>query len=70
MTPNSSWPDVVYYQSYTHPYMGWRINVVDNFNKRFVQRIHSASASSTLDLSRLGLLLAACCASFAWSRRA
>ena len=30
------WPDVVYYQSYTHPYMGWKINVVDSFNRRFL----------------------------------
>lgn len=35
VTPNVTWPDVVYYNSYTHPYMGWKINVVDNFNRRF-----------------------------------
>lgn len=34
-TPNITWPDVVYYNSYTHPYMGWRINIVDDFNQRF-----------------------------------
>jgi hypothetical protein len=31
VTPNVTWPDVVYYQSFTTPYMGWKINVVDNF---------------------------------------
>lgn len=36
VTPNVTWPDVVYYQSFTHPYMGWKINVVDNFNTRYL----------------------------------
>ena len=35
VTPNITWPDVVYYNSFTHPYMGWRINIVDDFNQRF-----------------------------------
>lgn len=29
--PDNSWPDVVYYHSYTHPGMGWKINIVDRF---------------------------------------
>jgi len=29
ITPNSSWPDVVYYHSYTQPGMGWKIHVLD-----------------------------------------
>lgn len=29
VTPNTSWPDVVYYHSYTQPGMGWRIHVLD-----------------------------------------
>ncbi|KAK2712802.1 protein Skeletor, isoforms B/C-like [Artemia franciscana] len=29
--PNSSWPDVVYYHSFTHPYMGGKIKVVDSY---------------------------------------
>jgi len=33
-TPNVTWPDVVYYHSYTTPYMGWKIHVVDNFRRR------------------------------------
>jgi len=34
VTPNVTWPDVVYYHSYTTPYMGWKIHVVDNFRRR------------------------------------
>jgi len=33
VTPNSSWPDVVYYNSFTHPNMGWRIHIIDSFAK-------------------------------------
>ncbi|KAG5898103.1 hypothetical protein JTB14_027460 [Gonioctena quinquepunctata] len=33
-TPNSSWPDVVYYNSFTQANMGWRIRIVDSFNQR------------------------------------
>ena len=25
------WPDTVYYHSYTTPYMGWKIHVIDSF---------------------------------------
>jgi hypothetical protein len=28
------WPDTVYYHSYTTPYMGWKIHIIDNFRKR------------------------------------
>jgi hypothetical protein len=31
VTPNSSWPDTVYYNSFTHANMGWKIHIVDNF---------------------------------------
>ncbi|XP_020281603.1 protein Skeletor, isoforms B/C isoform X2 [Pseudomyrmex gracilis] len=34
VTPNSSWPDLVYYQSFTHPNMGWKIHVVDSYMER------------------------------------
>jgi len=34
VTPNYTWPDTVYYHSYTTPYMGWKIHVVDNFKTR------------------------------------
>ena len=55
VTPNSSWPDVVYYQSYTHPYMGWRINVVDNFNQRFLKT--SASSADRAVAAALASIL-------------
>ncbi len=31
ITPNSSWPDVVYYNSFTQRNMGWKINIIDSF---------------------------------------
>ena len=34
VTPNVTWPDVVYYHSYTTPYMGWKIHIVDNFRRK------------------------------------
>ncbi|XP_018392527.1 PREDICTED: uncharacterized protein LOC108771679 [Cyphomyrmex costatus] len=33
ISPNSSWPDLVYYHSFTHPNMGWKIHVVDSYTK-------------------------------------
>lgn len=30
ITPNSSWPDTVYYNSFTHANMGWKIHIVDS----------------------------------------
>lgn len=32
VTPNSSWPDTVYYNSYTRVNTGWKIHIVDSFN--------------------------------------
>ncbi|KAG1654628.1 Protein Skeletor, isoforms B/C [Nymphon striatum] len=34
-TPNITTPDTLYYQSYSHPSMGWKINVVDEFDSEF-----------------------------------
>eukprot|EP00088_Acartia_fossae_P021873 TRINITY_DN23239_c0_g1_i1.p1 TRINITY_DN23239_c0_g1~~TRINITY_DN23239_c0_g1_i1.p1 ORF type:complete len:682 (+),score=132.87 TRINITY_DN23239_c0_g1_i1:69-2114(+) len=34
VTPNVTWPDVVYYHSYTTPYMGWKIHIVDSFRRK------------------------------------
>lgn len=31
ITPNITWPDVVYYNSFTHANMGWKIHIVDNY---------------------------------------
>jgi hypothetical protein len=47
VTPNTSWPDVVYYNSFTHPNMGWKIHIVDTFAK---------SVAPTLSYSFLGVL--------------
>jgi len=47
VTPNITWPDVVYYNSYTHPYMGWRINIVDDFNQRGLNNYGSSGMKST-----------------------
>nr|XP_018911611.1 PREDICTED: protein Skeletor, isoforms B/C [Bemisia tabaci] len=44
VTPNSSWPDVVYYNSYTHSNMGWKIHIVDSFNLLHSSAIHSSAA--------------------------
>ena len=51
VTPNITWPDVVYYNSYTHPYMGWRINIVDDFNRRF------PSSASLITVTVYGTML-------------
>merc|ERR1719347_1330676 len=34
VTPNYTWPDTVYYHSYTTPFMGWKIHIVDSFKTR------------------------------------
>lgn len=41
VTPNSSWPDIVYYNSFTHSNMGWKIHVVDNYNRSSVSAIQA-----------------------------
>jgi hypothetical protein len=33
ITPNSSWPDVVYYNSFTQRNMGWKIHIIDSFSR-------------------------------------
>ena len=52
VTPNITWPDVVYYNSYTTPYMGWKIHIVDNFRQkprsRFGAATHSRPAAGCL----------------------
>lgn len=35
VTPNTTWPDIVYYNSYTHMNMGWKIHIVDTFNTQY-----------------------------------
>lgn len=31
ITPNTTWPDIVYYNSFTQSDMGWKIHIVDHF---------------------------------------
>ena len=57
--PNMSWPDVVYYQSFTSPYMGWKINIVDDFSKRYLKNDNSASISLNYKCSSIGTLVVA-----------
>ncbi|XP_043510950.1 protein Skeletor, isoforms B/C [Frieseomelitta varia] len=33
VTPNSTWPDIVYYNSFTHANMGWKIHIMDAYSK-------------------------------------
>ncbi|XP_037295843.1 protein Skeletor, isoforms B/C [Manduca sexta] len=42
LAPNSSWPDVVYYHSFTHADMGGRIYIVDRHNRN-IGRKNSAA---------------------------
>lgn len=60
-SPNESTPDVVYYQSYTTPYVGWKIVVVDEIvtGSGAVSHIHVSSAGVVLAvlLSSLSLLV-------------
>ncbi|KAF7495422.1 Protein Skeletor, isoforms B/C [Sarcoptes scabiei] len=46
-TPNSSVPDIVYYQSYTHKNMGNRIIVVDDFTTSSYAGLSFTTSSST-----------------------
>uniref|UniRef100_A0A8D8ZRQ2 Protein Skeletor, isoforms B/C n=1 Tax=Cacopsylla melanoneura TaxID=428564 RepID=A0A8D8ZRQ2_9HEMI len=51
ITPNSSWPDVVYYNSFTHTNMGWKLHIVDSFN------LPKGLTGSGSQLARLGVTL-------------
>lgn len=31
VTPNTTWPDIVYYNSFTHSNLGWKIHIVDSY---------------------------------------
>ncbi|XP_059045505.1 protein Skeletor, isoforms B/C [Achroia grisella] len=59
IAPNSSWPDLVYYNSFTHAGMGGRIFIVDR-HRRNIGRRNNAIVfvpSSLFVLAALGLLL-------------
>ncbi len=64
VTPNVTWPDVVYYNSYTHPYMGWKINVVDNFNRRYILHSGAVNFAVPTAVSLIALAAAVAC----WGR--
>ncbi len=64
ITPNITWPDLVYYQSYTQPHMGWKIHVVDNFNSR--THLVEASASAVKMRSAIHLILIGATAALVW----
>lgn len=34
VTPNSSWQNTVYYNSFTHANMGWKIHIVDTYDEK------------------------------------
>jgi len=55
VVPNVTWPDTVYYHSYTTPYMGWKIRVVDSFRRR--PSFGSATRPSALVALGLSLLV-------------
>lgn len=58
VTPNTTWPDVVYYNSFTHNNMGWKIHIVDSYTRRNnVCAITSFKLSSILVISSWLLLL-------------
>lgn len=54
--PNISWPDVVYYQSFTSPYMGWKINIVEDFSNRYLQ--NEDRSSTPASATRASVVLA------------
>lgn len=45
-TPNKSWPDIVYYNSWTAPNMGWRLHILDEVNtEKILEAVASKSHS-------------------------
>ena len=60
LRPDNSWPDVVYYHSYTHPGMGWKINIVDRFSNLNTAALASpsspAASAASLPLNSATLL--------------
>jgi len=60
VTPNSSWPDTVYYNSFTQPDMGGLIRIVDNLDsgsKYFRGSASSVTPTSTLAIGVLFICL-------------
>ncbi|XP_028176410.1 protein Skeletor, isoforms B/C-like [Ostrinia furnacalis] len=60
VAPNSSWPDIVYYNSFTHAGMGGRIFVVDRHRRNLARRpASSVQRALPLDISIMLVLAAA-----------
>lgn len=57
ITPNSSWPDTVYYNSFTHANMGWKIHIVDSYSKSGVANLLKSKSIGFLMISISFLLL-------------
>jgi len=57
VTPDVTWPDVAYYHSFTTPYTGWKIHIVDNFRRRPNFSSAPPSSSPLLMFITLPLLL-------------
>lgn len=57
ISPNSTWPDLVYYHSFTHANMGWKIHVIDSYTKNGTQIIaHKLSLLIAIAIMLLSLL--------------
>lgn len=48
ITPNSSWPDIVYYNSFTHANMGWKIRIYDSAPPNGATSLRALMASLSL----------------------
>lgn len=48
ITPNTSWPDTVYYNSFTHANVGWKIHIVDSYNRNSGNSIKISIVTSFL----------------------
>ncbi|KAH8276860.1 hypothetical protein KR026_001943, partial [Drosophila bipectinata] len=53
ITPNITWPDTVYYNSFTHGNMGWKIHIVDSYNN--LRSVASSATSLSLPIALLAL---------------
>lgn len=61
-TPNKTWPDIAYYNSWTGAHMGWKLHILDDVNtEEILERANSGSISITpsvlLPLLLIGLHL-------------
>ncbi|XP_038219529.1 protein Skeletor, isoforms B/C [Zerene cesonia] len=59
VTPNSTWPDLVYYHSFTHFDMGGRIFIVDR-HRRNIARSHAHTHAHTHALALSSVLALVC----------